>query len=191
MRFTTYNNINANFTYENIHSHVNEFWSNEVTKNKEQFSGIWLTIIVFTKKNISFKLINSLPFNTNDNTDVFIALKRNLDKNYLNNKDVLDSITFRYGFYKKNYNYKESDNIHPLASIYKYFITWLKSYFITEIKSVKNDFTPSYSNTLNKHVLNSKVNTSNTLNLRNLKKESDMLNVKNYSKKNTSHKRKY
>ena len=190
--FTTYNNINTNFTFENIYSHVNKFWSNEVTIKKEQYWGIWLTIIVSTKNNISFKLINALPFNTSDNTDVLNILKQRLDNNYLDNsKDILDSITFKYSFYKKNYNYKESDSIDIKTSIFNYFNTRLKSYFVTEVK-VKKDFTPNYPTTSwKKHILNPNTNNSNTLNIKKLKQESDILSGNKYIRKNNSYKRKY
>ena len=80
MQYIIYRNINANITFENIYSYLNKYWTNEVINKKEEYTKIWLTIIVSTKKNKRYKLINSLPFNTNDTRDIFIVLKQKFNK---------------------------------------------------------------------------------------------------------------
>ena len=102
MQYKIYRNINANFTLENIYSHVNKYWTNEVI-NKEEYTKTWLTIIVSTKNNKRYKLINNLPFKTSDITDILLVLKQNLNKNSLcNRKDMLDNITIKHRFDKNS-----------------------------------------------------------------------------------------
>jgi hypothetical protein len=91
-------NINANFTFENICSQLTKFWINEVVKSN--YSKIWLTIII-VKKNRSVILIKNLPFNTSEYTDIVIVLKQILETNKSINKDLLNTITFKYSFEKR------------------------------------------------------------------------------------------
>lgn len=96
MKLLRYNNVNSNFTLENISSQLTKFWSTEVTKD---FNKIWLTIIVCDKNNKSYRLINNLPFNTCDFTDVIIVLRQTFDGNLLSNRKYnINNITFKYYF---------------------------------------------------------------------------------------------
>jgi len=72
---------------------------------------------VSTKKNKRYKLINSLPFNTNDTRDIFIVLKQKFNKISLcNRKDILDNITIKHRFDKNTY-------ITPKPSVFNPFKT--------------------------------------------------------------------
>ena len=96
MQYKIYKNVNAYFIFENIYSHVNKYWTNEVI-NKEEYTKIWLTIIVVTKKNKKYKLINCLPFNTNNIRNLLIVIKQNLNKISLyNRKDIWENITIKH-----------------------------------------------------------------------------------------------
>jgi predicted patatin/cPLA2 family phospholipase len=133
MQYKTHRNINTNFTFENIYSHVNKYWTNEVINKKEKYTRIWLTILVSTKKNKKYKLINSLPFNTNDITNILVVIKQNYKKNLCNRKDILDNITIKHRFDKNTY-------ITPKPSFFNTFISWLFNYNNTEIKLAKMIF---------------------------------------------------
>jgi len=98
-----YNNIDTNFTFENICSQLTKFWINEVVKSN--YSKIWLTIIINKKNNRRSILIKNLPFSTYDYTDVVIVLKQILDSNKSINKDILKTITFKFNFDKHVYNW--------------------------------------------------------------------------------------
>lgn len=106
MQFTTYSNIFVNFTYNNVWSLLTKFWINEVI-NKKGYSKIWLTIIVNNNKNKSFTLINNLPFNINDYTDVLIVLRQQFKTIYFYDNDVIDSIDFKYYLEFKDDDYKK------------------------------------------------------------------------------------
>lgn len=97
MKLLTYYNINSNFTYENVILQLNRFWINEVKYiNKTK---IWLTIIVCNENNKSFILINNLPFNTSDFTDVLTVLEYAFQSKLLSaRKDILKNITFKFKF---------------------------------------------------------------------------------------------
>jgi len=98
-----YNNINANFTFENICSQLIKFWINEVVKSN--YSKIWLTIIINKKNNRRSILIKNLPFSTYDYSDVVIVLKQILNSNKSINKDILKTITFKFNFDKHKHVY--------------------------------------------------------------------------------------
>lgn len=62
-----------------------------------------------TKNNKRYKLINSLPFNTNDTRDILLVVKANFNKISLCNiKDILESITIKHRFDKNTYIPKSS-----------------------------------------------------------------------------------
>ena len=105
MKTLTFNNINLPFTFENIYNKIYIFWANEIIPFKNH-KKIWLTIIVNNNDNRKFLLINNLPFNTIDITDIMIVLKQTCENNLLfNRKDNLDSITIKFYFEEKsNYN---------------------------------------------------------------------------------------
>lgn len=103
MQSLTYNNINSDFSLNNISSLLTKFWINEVL-NKRNYSKIWLTIIIFNKNNQSYTLIHNLPFNISSYTDVIIVLKQIFNANHISNKDIIDNIVFKFHFDKDNYN---------------------------------------------------------------------------------------
>jgi len=198
MKFTTtYSNINANFTFENIYSHVNKFWRNEVI-NKKEYTRIFLTIVVSTGNNKSYKLINQLPFNINNsNRGLFIVLKQTLNNKYFfSRKEILSNISFRYGFDKYNYSYspKKYKYISYILYIFNSFISWLFKYSSTESKLAKNFYTSKFY-TSNYYTSSLKENISNVdlynLKVKSLKQHSDLLNrKKKFSIKSSSNKRK-
>lgn len=106
MQYTTYSNINANFTYNNVWSLLTKFWINEVI-NKKEYSKIWLTITVNNNKNKSFTLINNLPFNVKDYTDVLIVLRQQFKTINYDDNDVIDSIVLKYYLEFKDNDYKK------------------------------------------------------------------------------------
>ena len=177
MQYIIYRNINANITFENIYSYLNKYWTNEVINKKEEYTKIWLTIIVSTKKNKRYKLINSLPFNTNDTRDIFIVLKQKFNKISLcNRKDILDNITIKHRFDKNTY-------ITPKPSVFNPFKTWLLSYTNTEIKLANNIISYNQS-MLKKNMHNSIVHIRKNLPTKNLKQESGILGFNKYSRNN-------
>lgn len=94
MKNLTYNNLNSNFSFENVCLELNKFWANENILNN---SKIWLSITVFNKQNKSITLINNLPFNTRDYTDINIVLKQVFEtKAFSNRKDKINNIVFKY-----------------------------------------------------------------------------------------------
>lgn len=176
MQYIIYKNINANFTFENIYSHVNKYWTNEVI-NKKEYTKIWLTIIVFTKKNKKYKLINCLPFNTNNIWDILIVIKQNLNKISLcNRKDILQNITIKHRLDKNTY-------IPSKPSIFNIFKPWLLSYTYTnaEIKLANSIFNSNYSK---KNIYNSNMDLNNSLKTKNLRQEYGALNFKKYNRNN-------
>ena len=100
MRIITYNNINSSFTFENVCLILTKFWTNEVlVSNKLK---IWLSITVY-KKNKSIILIDNLPFNTCDYTDLVVVLQQNFVANIKKNKkSMLDKIVFSFHFENKH-----------------------------------------------------------------------------------------
>ena|GEM_PF-3158940 len=70
-----------------------------------------------TKSNKKYKLINCLPFNTNDTQDILFVIKQNLNKiSICNRKDILENITIKHRFDKNTY-------IPPKPSVFNYFKT--------------------------------------------------------------------
>jgi hypothetical protein len=69
-----------------------------------------LTITIVNENNRSLKLINNLPFNISDFTDITIVLKQIFEtSNLYNRKEKLKNITFKYyteNKYKNRFNYK-------------------------------------------------------------------------------------
>lgn len=88
----TYTNINSNFTFNNILSYLEQFWTTEV--KVLNYNKIWLTITVTCNKK-SYILINNLPFNTDNYSDIVIVLKQVFDANLYDGKTSIDSITFK------------------------------------------------------------------------------------------------
>lgn len=175
MQITTYNNINTNFTYEKIYSHFNKFWVNEVISRKE-YTRIWLTIIVSTRNNKTYKLINGLPFNTNNNKGILIVLKRNLNQKYFfNRKDILDNIIFKYSLDK--YDYLPKQFIISSPSIFNSFKSWLFNYNKIEKKLAKDFYTANYFTSYLKENISS-VHHNNLK--QKMKEQSDISNKNNY-----------
>ena len=108
MKNLTYNNINSSFTFNTILTLLTKFWIDEVI-NIKLYTKIWLTIIVYNSNDKSFTLINNLPFNINSYTDVLIVLKQVFNTSFFNDRDILNTIVFKYNFECKN-NYKR-DNL--------------------------------------------------------------------------------
>ena len=189
---TTYSNINANFTFENIYPHVNKFWINEVI-NKTEYIRIFLTIIVSTNNNKSYKLIYQLPFKINNsNGGLLIVLKKDFNKKYFFNRNlIIDNISFRYGFVKKKYSYnlKIYSYISSKLSVFNSFISWLFKLSNTESKLAKNNYKPNYfSYSLKENISN--VNLKN-LKAKSLREHSDLLiKNKNYRTKSSNNRRK-
>jgi len=125
MKSITYNNINLNITLANICTYLVDFWIKEISKSN--YYKIWLTIIVFNKKNKKFTLINNLPFNTFDYTDVVIVLKQVLDsKLTYYKKEVLDSVTININF-ENNINIKNKvyTRVSPIKLIFIFILLLL------------------------------------------------------------------
>ena len=176
MQYKIYRNNSTNFTFENIYSHVNKYWTNEVINKKNFFTKIWLTIVVSTKNNKKYKLINSLPFNTKDTGDILFVIKKNLNKISLcNRKDIIENITIKHRFDKNTC-------ITPKLSVFNYFKLWLLSYTNTEIK-LTNDISSNYFK-LKKDIYNSSKHLSNNLEIKNLKEESDILGFNKHNRNN-------
>ena len=76
---------------------LTKFWLNEIIELNS--SKIWLTVIVYNKKNKSYTLINNLPFNILDYSDITIVLKQVFEtKNLSNRKDLLNKIVFKFNY---------------------------------------------------------------------------------------------
>ena len=104
MQNLIYNNINSRFTYNTIWSLLTKFWINEII-NKKSYSKIWLTITVYNHHNNSFTLIHNLPFNVDSYTDILIVIKQVFNTSFFNDKDILNTIVFKYYLESKD-NYK-------------------------------------------------------------------------------------
>ncbi len=103
MKQTIYN-INCKFAFDNVCTELTKFLLNEIIGSN--YSKIWLTVIVYNKKNKSYTLINNLPFNTLDYSDIIIVLKQVFEaKNLSNRKDLLNKIIFKFNFENYNINY--------------------------------------------------------------------------------------
>ena len=108
MKSLTYYNINSSFTFENVSLQLTKFWTTESTN---KYSKIWLTIIVCNKNNRSYRLINNLPFNTSDFSDVIVVLKQAFNTNILSNrKGTISNITFKF-YFENKYNWNVFKNI--------------------------------------------------------------------------------
>ena len=141
MKNLTYNNINSSFTFNTILTLLTKFWIDEVI-NIKLYTKIWLTIIVYNSNDKSFTLINNLPFNINSYTDVLIVLKQVFNTSFFNDRDILNTIVFKYNFECKN-NYKRdiyNTNMFIYISIIIIAIILLFCTFIlyTEISSIYN-----------------------------------------------------
>lgn len=100
----TIHNINCPFAFNNVCTELTKFWLNEIIGLNS--SKIWLTVIVYNKKKKSYTLINNLPFNTLDCSDVIKVLKQVFEaKNLSNRKDLLNKIIFKFNFENYNINY--------------------------------------------------------------------------------------
>lgn len=125
MKNLTYNNINSNFSLENVCLQLSKFWLKE---NLIKNSKIWLTITVFNKQNKSFILINNLPFNTSDYTDFVVVLKQVFEtKIFSNRKDKMDRIIFKY-YLESKFNWKEY-----YLNILLFILYWIFLVFTTFI----------------------------------------------------------
>lgn len=89
-------NINATFNFENVIAQLVNFWIDSVMAFKHG-DKIWLTIVVKTHENKRFKLINNLPFNKHDFSDIVVVLKQVFDTGILYNRtDKIDDMIFTY-----------------------------------------------------------------------------------------------
>jgi hypothetical protein len=92
----TYNNIDCKFTFENICSLTTKFWLKNVINRRHK---IWLTIVVVNSNERNIKLIDRLPFNTSDFSDVIVVLRQIFEsKILLDRKDTLNRIIFNCYF---------------------------------------------------------------------------------------------
>lgn len=89
----TYTNINSNFTLINICSYLEQFWIDKVKSLNHP--KIWLTITVTSNKK-SYIVINNLPFNISDYSDVVIVLRQAFESIPLDSSPCMDSITFEF-----------------------------------------------------------------------------------------------
>ncbi len=153
MKNLTYNNINSNFSFENVCLEFNKFWANENTlKNTPK---IWLTITVVNKQNKSYILINNLPFNTKDYTDINIVLKQVFEtKPFCSRKDKINTIVFQY--YLDDIKYSNKSFFLSIKDMFKYIIPILIiSYFILIIYVVFLQVDQLYSfEEINEEILN-------------------------------------
>lgn len=121
MKNLTYNNINSNFSFENVCLELKKFWANENILNNTK---IWLTITVVNKQNKSFTLINNLPFNTKDYKDINTVLKQVfVTKQYYNRKDKINNIVFKY--YLEDTKKSIKSLVLPSLDLFKYIIPLL------------------------------------------------------------------
>lgn len=92
MKKLEYNNINCDFSLVNICFYLESFWLKKVLMSN--YSKIWLKITV--SDNIKSRiLINNIPFNTSDYSDIIIVLKQSINSNILELTNV-KKITFEY-----------------------------------------------------------------------------------------------
>lgn len=123
-------NINYKFTFNNVCRELTKFWLNEIIVSNSP--KIWLSIIVYNKNNKSYVLINNLPFNTLDYTDIIIVLKQVFEAKILSNrKDFLNKIIFKFYFENKS-NLKNYNFIWYIL-IYLIYIITILLIFITLI----------------------------------------------------------
>lgn len=101
MQNLIYNNLNCQFTFNNIWSLLTKFWIKEILINKT-YSKFWLTIIVNNSNKKSYTLINNLPFSTNGYTDILIVLRQVFETCLFYDRDVLNNIVFKYHFENKD-----------------------------------------------------------------------------------------
>jgi len=88
---TTYTNINLPFTFSNVSEYLEKFWSHEILVYK--YRKVWFTVTIKTRNNKIVKLIDNLPFNTSDYSDLVIVLRQVFNAKHLSNrKDLLNSI---------------------------------------------------------------------------------------------------
>lgn len=116
MKNLTYNNINSHFTFENVCSQLIKFWIREIITLNNHNNKIWITLTVVNQENKSFTLIQNLPFNISDFTDITIVIKQIFETNTFSNKDILNNISFKY--------YIENTNKYSF-----YYKAWFKNIF--------------------------------------------------------------
>lgn len=129
MNIFKYNNFNCDFTFYNICPYLESFWLKKVIISN--YSKIWLTIIVNndTKSTI---LIDNIPFNTYDYSDITIVLKRAINSKLfeLNN---INSITFEYFMEKEIVIKNNSWTIGKFLDITFFLIILLLLFFYIEM----------------------------------------------------------
>ena len=126
MKKTTYN-MNCQLSFENVCSQLTKFWQGEIIKSN--FSKVWVSIIVTNNRNKSRLLINNLPFNTLNYTDIIIVLKQVFeDKKFSNRKDILKRIDFNFKL-EDEYN-RSSYNLYWYILIYIIFIIIMSVIFV-------------------------------------------------------------
>jgi hypothetical protein len=98
------NNINTDFTFENVCLCLLKFWTDKNLINKK----IWLTVVILNKQNQSFTLIDNLPFLCY--ADVTIVLKQMFLSKVHYTKDIeIEDLTFQYYIEetKKKFNWNK------------------------------------------------------------------------------------
>lgn len=131
MKYVLYCN-NLPFTYRTVINGLDMFWKNNILEHKNK--KIWLTIDLNFSDQSRFKLINKLPFNSSEYSDLLVVAGDKLKSNLLYSQaDLLDSITFTYYVKKRQnnaslYTYKYSLLLFILScafiSILSLFILW-------------------------------------------------------------------
>jgi hypothetical protein len=123
-----YDNINCDFTFGNVCSFITKFWTSN--RNVFNYRKIWLSISVVNTNNRSIKLIDNLPFNTSDFTDVIIVLRQIFEsKILLNRNDQLNQIIFKFGFEKEVSRCEII--LRRIKKIFFYTFTFIAFIFIT------------------------------------------------------------
>ena len=101
---TTYTNLNLPFTPSNICDYLAEFWIDEVLKSP--YHKVWLTVTIKNNKNNIIKLIDNLPFNTSDYTDLVIVLNQIFKaNNFSKTKVILSSINIETHYEEEKLNW--------------------------------------------------------------------------------------
>ena len=95
---------NIPFRCENIKKELYKFWISKAIEHRN--SKIWLTVNVNVNNNITFTLIDNLPFNTLDYNDGLTVLENNFKSNLVLSKaDMLNNITISYNIINKVTDY--------------------------------------------------------------------------------------
>jgi hypothetical protein len=92
MKYCKYNNLNIKLTLQDIFPYLEAFWIKKVIISN--YNKIWLTIIVSDNEK-SIIVIDNIPFNTSDFSDMIIVFKQVI-KSKLYNLDIVKDITLKF-----------------------------------------------------------------------------------------------